>query len=56
MTSGPFTIASAVFWVIILALIFSLVRPGSKAGTALVVVTDALAAVIGQVTGYAQRG
>lgn len=45
-----------VYWVILVAIIFSLARPGSKAGTAIVAVTDALAAVIGLSTGYVQRG
>jgi hypothetical protein len=45
-----------IFYVIIVAIVFSLVRPGSKAGAALVAVTDAAADVIGWATGYAQRG
>jgi hypothetical protein len=44
------------FWMIIVAIVFSLVRPGSKAGAALVAVTDAFAAVVGLATGYTQRG
>jgi hypothetical protein len=43
------------FWVIITAIIASMVRPGSKAGTALAALVDALAAVIGEATGYTQR-
>ena len=43
------------FWIIITAIIASLVRPGSKAGDALTALTAALAAVIGEATGYAQR-
>lgn len=45
-----------IFWLIIVAIVFSLVRPGSKGGTAAVSVTDALAAVVGVATGYAQKG
>lgn len=44
------------FWVVVVAIIFSLVRPGSKAGQAVVAVTDALASVVGLATGYVQRG
>lgn len=44
------------FYVIFVAIVFSLVRPGSKGGAAIVAVTDALAAVIGLATGYVQRG
>lgn len=43
------------FWIVMVALLASVVRPGSKAGDALVALTDALAAVIGEATGYAQR-
>lgn len=48
-------IGDAIFWVIVVAIIFSLVRPGSKSGQAVVDVTDALAAVVGLATGYVQR-
>lgn len=46
----------ALFWAFIVAIIFSLVRPGSKAGAAVVALTDALAALTGLATGYTQRG
>lgn len=54
--TGKFTLLDVFFWLIIFAIVFSLVRPGSKAGTALVGVTDGLAAVIGTATGYVERG
>jgi len=44
------------FYLIIVAIVFSLVRPGSKAGKALVAVTGAMTAVVGLATGYTQRG
>jgi dolichol kinase len=43
------------FWVVIVAIVGSLVRPASKAGAALVALVDALAAVVGEATGYTQR-
>jgi hypothetical protein len=46
----------ALFWAFIVAIVFSLVRPGSKAGAAVVAVTDAIAAVVGMATGYTLRG
>lgn len=49
-------LGDVIFYVIIVAIVFSLVRPGSKAGAALVAVTKATADVIGWATGYAQRG
>jgi hypothetical protein len=52
----PFSAWDALFWIIIVAAVFSLARPGSKAGQAAVSITDALAAVIGIATGYTQRG
>lgn len=48
-------ITSLVFWAIVVAIIFSLVRPGGPAAPAIVAITDALAAVIGLSTGYVQR-
>jgi hypothetical protein len=53
---GKFGLADMVFWLLIVAIVFSLVRPGSKGATALISVTDGLAAVIGSATGYTQRG
>ena len=47
---GPLSVLA---WVFVVALVYSLVRPGSKAGTAVVDITNAVAAVIGQTTGYA---
>ena len=40
------------FWIIVVACLATVVRPGSKAGQALVTLTDALAAVIGTATGF----
>lgn len=42
------------FYIIVVAILMSVVRPGSKAGAAIVAVTDALAAVIGMATGYVE--
>lgn len=39
------------FWVIVAALIYVLVRPGSPAGVAVVAVTDLAAGLIGAATG-----
>lgn len=50
-----FTVADVIFWGIVLAIIYMLVRPGSKAGSAVILVTDALAAVIATATGAAAR-
>lgn len=44
------------FYLVIVAIVYALVRPGSKAGVAIVAVTDALAATIGVVTGSTLRG
>lgn len=51
-----FSVLDFIFWIIIVAIVFSLVRPGSKAGTAVVAVTDAFASVVGLATGYTVRG
>lgn len=40
------------FWVIVAAILFSLVRPGSPAGIAVVALTDLAAATVGASTGY----
>lgn len=40
------------FWIIILAIVAVLVRPGSLAGPAMVAISEALAAVITTATGY----
>lgn len=49
-------VADVIAWAFVLGIVYMLVRPGSKAGTALVDVTNALAAVIGTATGSVQRG
>lgn len=41
-----------IFWVIMLAIVFVLVRPGSKAGTAITGLSTALIAIIGDTTGW----
>lgn len=41
-----------VFWVIMLAIVFVLVRPGSKAGTAITGLSTALIAIVGDTTGW----
>jgi len=49
-------LAQFAFLLIVAAIVYSLVRPGSKAGQAVQAVTDALVGVIGTTTGYTQRG
>lgn len=49
---GPFEV---IMWLFVVAIVYSLVRPGSKAGTALVSITDVLVAVIGETTGYTAK-
>lgn len=44
------------FWAIILAIVFVLVRPGSKAGEALKGLSTALIAVVGETTGWTGGG
>lgn len=44
------------FWVVIVAVVMSLVRPGSKGAQFVVAATAAIAAVVGTATGYVQRG
>jgi len=41
-----------VFWAIMLAIVFVLVRPGSKAGTAITGLSTALIAIVGDTTGW----
>lgn len=41
-----------VFWVIMLAIVFVLARPGSKAGTAITGLSTALIAIVGDTTGW----
>lgn len=41
------------FWAIMLAIVFVLVRPGSKAGTAITGLSTALIAIVGDTTGWA---
>jgi hypothetical protein len=51
-----FTPLDVIFWVIVLAIVFMVVRPGSKAGAGLIAVTNAFAAVVGTATGAEARG
>lgn len=44
-----------VFWAVMVAILASVVRPGSKASGALTAMTDALAGLVGEATGYTQR-
>lgn len=44
------------FWIIVVAIVASVVRPGSKAASAIAAITDAVAAVVGEATGYYARG
>lgn len=41
------------FWAFVLAIIYMLVRPGSRAGTAVIALADAVAAMIATATGAA---
>jgi hypothetical protein len=41
-----------IFWAIILAIVFVLVRPGSKAGTAVTAISTALIGIVGETTGW----
>jgi len=43
------------FWVIVLAIVYMLVRPSSKAGQALIAIANAFAAVTATATGAAAR-
>lgn len=53
---GKFSALDVIFWAIVLAIVFMLVRPGSKAAAGLIAVTDAFAAVVGTATGAVARG
>jgi hypothetical protein len=44
------------FWAIMLAIVFVLVRPGSKAGTAIQGMSTALIAIVGETTGWTGNG
>jgi hypothetical protein len=44
------------FWLIMVAILFVLVRPGSKAGTAIAGLSSALIAIVGETTGWAGAG
>lgn len=46
------TLVSLLFYVIVVAILMSLVRPGSVGGQAVIDITDAFAAVVGKATGY----
>lgn len=41
------------FYVIVAAIVYSLVRPGSPAGTAIIALADLTEGVVGTATGYA---
>jgi hypothetical protein len=41
-----------IFWGIILAIVFVLVRPGSKAGSAVAAISTALIGIVGETTGW----
>ncbi len=43
------------FYIVIAALVYSLVRPGSPAVTAAVAISDLLAGLVGTATGYSFR-
>lgn len=45
-------VANLLFWIIVVAIIMSLTRPGSLGAQAVVDVTNAFAAVVGKATGY----
>lgn len=54
---GKTGVLDVLFWVIITAIIATLVRPGSKAGQAVTDMINAFAAVVGGATGAAwQQG
>lgn len=53
---GRFSGWDLAFWTVVVAIIFSMVRPGSKAGGAMIAITEALAALTGEATGYYSRG
>ena len=40
------------FWIIVVAILMSLTRPGSVGGEAIVAVTSAFALAVGRATGY----
>lgn len=43
---------TVLFWIIVVAIIMSLTRPGSVGGKAIVAVTSAFALAVGSATGY----
>lgn len=45
-----------IFWAIMLAIVFVLVRPGSKSGTAVTDISAALIALVGETTGWVGTG
>jgi hypothetical protein len=53
---GRVTVWDFLYFTTVAAILFSLVRPNSKAGAAMVVAADAVAGTIGWATGYAQTG
>lgn len=46
-----FTWIDGLFWLIVVAIVFMMVRPGGQAGEALIAVTTALAAIIATAEG-----
>ena len=54
---GRIGITDLLFWIVVVAIIATIVRPGSKAGTAVVDLVNAFAAVVSGATGAAwQKG
>ncbi|HEY2089881.1 MAG TPA: hypothetical protein VGH54_28155 [Mycobacterium sp.] len=49
----PRSVLDVIFWAAVIGIIYMLVRPSSKAGQAVIVMADALAAVIATATGAA---
>lgn len=49
-------ITDVLFYVIVVAIIATLVRPGANAGQAVIDMIDAFAAVVGGATGASQEG
>jgi lipopolysaccharide export LptBFGC system permease protein LptF len=46
------TFLTFLFWIIVVAIIMSLTRPGSVGGKAIIAVTSAFALAVGSATGY----
>jgi hypothetical protein len=56
VSSIPRGIAGAIFWALVLAIIYMLVRPNSPAGGAVIALANAMAAMIATATGAAATG